>query len=52
MAYMVGYEPYESGYLWYPGAHRIEKARDVIFVGINGINSIIPSYSMVAKGTG
>jgi hypothetical protein len=32
MGYMVGYEPYSSGYLiWYPGSKRTEKARDVIF---------------------
>ena len=32
MGYMVGYEPYTSGYqIWYPGMHHIEKARDVIF---------------------
>jgi hypothetical protein len=32
MGYMVGYEPYETGYLiWYPRTNRIEKARDVIF---------------------
>ena len=32
MGYMVGYEPYTSGYqIWYPGTHHIEKARDFIF---------------------
>jgi hypothetical protein len=32
MGYMVGYEPYATGYLvWYPGNRRVEKARDVIF---------------------
>jgi hypothetical protein len=32
MGYMVGYEPYSSGYLvWFPGSKRIEKARDIIF---------------------
>jgi hypothetical protein len=32
MGYMVGYEPYPSGYLiWYPGSKRVEKARDVFF---------------------
>ena len=32
MGYMVGYEPYPSGYLvWYPKENWIHKARDVIF---------------------
>ena len=32
MGYMVGYEPYLSGYLiWYPRAQCMEKARDVFF---------------------
>ena len=32
MGYMVGYEPYSSGYLiWYPGMNCIKKAQDIIF---------------------
>ena len=32
MGYMVGYEPYSSGYLiWYPGSKQVNKARDVLF---------------------
>jgi hypothetical protein len=32
ISYMVGYEPYSSGYLvWYPDGNRIHKAWDVIF---------------------
>ena len=32
MGYMVGYEPYPSGYLiWYPGSKQVNKARDVLF---------------------
>ena len=31
MGYMVGYEPYSSGYLiWYPGLKQVNKARDVL----------------------
>jgi hypothetical protein len=32
MGYMVGYEPYDTGYLvWYPGGRRVDKARDIVF---------------------
>lgn len=32
MGYMVGYEPYSTGYVvWYPGNRRVDKVRDVVF---------------------